>query len=256
MGMFTGKTGLVMGVANDHSIAWAISKALFDEGASLAFTHFRSPSAERRVRRLTEPYGAEVILPCDVQRDEDISRVFDTVGETYGKLDFLIHSIAFAVPNELRNPYVQTSREGWHLAMDISAYSLVAVARAASPLMIDGGAIVTISYFGGEKVMPGYNVMGVCKAALEHSVRYLAWDLGRQKIRVNAISAGPMRTVSSAGISGFDRMQAHAAEKAPLGRNVEPGELATTGLYLLSDRSDGVTGETVHVDCGYHIMGL
>jgi len=256
MGTFGGKTGLVMGVANERSIAWAISEALYREGAELAFTHLPSPSSERRVRRLVEPHDAKIVLPCDVQDDAHLDRVFDTVATTYDKIDFLIHAVAFAPPQELRNPYVQMSREGWHLAMDISVYSLVAACRRAAPLMHDGGSIITISYFGGEKVMPGYNVMGVCKAALEHSVRYLAWDLGRQKIRVNAISAGPMRTLSAAGISNFDKMRDHAAGKSPLGRNVEPEELGTTGLYLLGEASDGVTGEVIHVDCGYSTVGL
>jgi len=256
MGMFAGKTGLVMGVANDHSIAWAMSQALYAEGAELAFTHLPGPSSERRISRLVEPHGPKLVLPCDVQRDEDIGRVFDAVRETYGRLDFLIHSIAFAPPQELRKPYLETSRAAWHLAMDISVYSLVACCRAAAPLMTAGGAIVTLTYFGGEKVFPGYNLMGVCKAALEHSVRYLAWDLGRKKIRINAISAGPVRTLSSAGISDFDQMQEHAARKACLGRNVLPDELGAAGLYLLSHLSGGVTGETIHVDCGYSIIGL
>jgi enoyl-[acyl-carrier protein] reductase I len=256
MGMFSGKIGLVMGVANDHSIAWAMSQSLYAEGAELAFTHLPSPSSERRVRHLVEPHAPRVVLPCDVQRDEDLAAVFEAVKQTYGRLDFLIHAVAFAPPQELRNPYLQTSRAGWHLAMDISVYSLVTAARAAAPLMSGGGAVVTLSYFGGEKVVPGYNVMGVCKAALEHSVRYLAWDLGRQNIRVNAISAGPVRTLSAAGIAGFDTLRQHAAEKAPLGRNVDPQELAATGLYLLGDLSGGVTGETIHVDCGYSIVGL
>jgi enoyl-[acyl-carrier protein] reductase I len=256
MGMFSGKIGLVMGVANDHSIAWAISEALYAEGAELAFTHLPGPSSERRVQKLVEPHGPKLVLPCDVQRDDDIARVFAAVGDTYGKLDLLIHSIAFAPPHELRNPYVQISRAGWHLAMDISVYSLVAACRAAAPLMTGGGSIITISYYGGEKVVPGYNVMGVCKAALEHSVRYLAWDLGRQNIRVNAISAGPMRTLSAAGIPGFDELRDHAAKKSPLGRCAEPKELGTTALYLLSDLSAGVTGETIHVDSGYSIVGL
>jgi enoyl-[acyl-carrier protein] reductase I len=256
MGIFSGKTGLVMGVANDHSIAWAMSQALYAEGAELAFTHLPGPSSERRISRLVEPHAPKLVLPCDVQRDEDIARVFDAVRETYGRLDFLIHSIAFAPPQELRKPYLETSRAAWHLAMDISVYSLVACCRAAAPLMTDGGAIVTLTYFGGEKVFPGYNVMGVCKAALEHSVRYLAWDLGRKNIRINAISAGPVRTLSSAGISDFDQMQEHAARKACLGRNVLPDELGAAGLYLLSHLSGGVTGETIHVDCGYSIMGL
>lgn len=257
MGLFSNKIGLVMGVANDRSIAWAMSEALYAEGAELAFTHLPGPSSQRRVERLVEPHSPKLVLPLDVQKDEDIARVFDAVGETYGRIDFLVHSIAFAPPQELRKPYVEASREAWHLAMDISAYSLVATCRHAAPLMPEGGSIVTLSYFGGEKVMPGYNMMGVCKAALEHSVRYLAWDLGRTKsIRVNAISAGPMRTLSSAGISDFDQMQDHCARKAPLGRNVLPEELGTTGLYLLSHLSGGLTGEILHIDCGYNIVGL
>lgn len=256
MGLFSGRTGLVMGVANDRSIAWAMSEALFREGAELAYTHLPGPSSQRRVSRLVEHQQPKLVMACDVQRDEDLVALFDAVRATYGKLDFLVHAVAFAPPQELRQPYVEMSRAGWHLAMDISAYSLVAACRGASSLMPDGGAIVTISYFGGEMVMPGYNVMGVCKAALEHSVRYLAWDLGRKRIRVNCISAGPMRTLSSAGIADFDQMQEHAARKACLGRNVEFEELGKTGLYLLGELSDGVTGETIHVDCGYSIVGL
>ena len=256
MGLFSGKTGLIMGVANDRSIAWAISEALYAEGAELAFTHLPSPSNQRRVHDLVDARAPRVVVPCDVQCDEDVAAVAAAVKEAYGRLDFLVHSIAFAPPQELRQSYVQTSRAGWHLAMDISVYSLVAAARAAAPLMTDGGAILTISYYGGEKVVPGYNVMGVCKAALEHSVRYLAWDLGRQNIRVNAISAGPMRTLSAAGIAGFDTLREHAAEKAPLGRHVESKELGAAALYLLGELSAGVTGETIHVDCGYSIVGL
>ena len=256
MGIFSNKIGLVMGVANDRSIAWAMSEALYAEGAELAFTHLPSPSNERRVLELVGPHQPKVVLPCDMQKDADVARVFDTLRDVYGRLDFLIHSIAFAPPQELRKPYVETSREGWHLAMDISVYSLVSACRAAVPLMTAGGAIVTISYYGGEKVVPGYNVMGVCKAALEHSVRYLAWDLGRQNIRVNCISAGPMRTLSAAGIAGFDELRQHAAQKAPLGRNVESKELGAAGLYLLGEQSNGVTGETIHVDCGYSVVGL
>ena len=256
MGLFAGKIGLVMGVANDRSIAWAISRALYDEGAELAFTHLPSPSSEQRVRELVDPHQPKVVLPCDVQKDDDIARVFNAVRDVHGRIDFLVHSIAFAPPQELRKPYVETSREGWHLAMDISVYSLVAACRAAAPLMSEGGSIITISYYGGEKVVPGYNVMGVCKAALEHSVRYLAWDLGRQKIRVNCISAGPLRTLSAAGITGFDELREHAAKKSPLGRNIDAADLGATGLYLLGELSRGVTGETVHVDCGYSIIGL
>jgi enoyl-[acyl-carrier protein] reductase I len=256
MGLFAGKVGLILGVANDHSIAWAISEALYAEEAELAFTHLPTPSNERRIRQLVESRGPKIVVPCDVQKDEDIAQVFDAVGDTYGRLDFLVHSIAFAPPHELRNPYLQMSRAGWHLAMDISVYSLVAVCRAAAPLMTAGGQIVTLSYYGGEKVVPGYNGMGVCKAALEHSVRYLAWDLGRQNVRVNCISAGPLRTLSAAGIAGFDQLRDHAVQKSPLGRNVETKEIGATALYLLSDLSTGVTGETLHVDCGYSIVGL
>jgi len=257
MGLFSGKIGLVMGVANDRSIAWAMSEALYGEGAELAFTHLPGPSSERRLARLVEPHAPRLVLPCDVQSDADVARVFAAVRETYGRLDFFIHAVAFAPPQELRKPYLEVSRPAWHLAMDISAYSLVACCRLAAPIMTEGGTIVTITYFGGEKVMPGYNLMGVCKAALEHSVRYLAWDLGRlKKIRINALSAGPVRTLSSAGIADFDEMQDHCARKSPLGRNVLPEELGTTGLYLLSHLSGGLTGETIHVDCGYNIVGL
>ncbi|NLS93892.1 MAG: enoyl-ACP reductase [Planctomycetaceae bacterium] len=256
MRMFEGKVGLVLGVANDRSIAWAISEALMAEGAELAFTHLPGESSERRVRRLVEACQPKLLMSCDVQQDRDLDGVFSQMAETYGTIDFVIHSIAFAPPQELRKPYVEMSREGWHLAMDISAYSLVAVSRRAAEIMPDGGSIVTISYYGGEKVFPGYNVMGVCKAALEHSVRYLAWDLGRKQIRVNAISAGPMRTLSSAGVSGFDEMREHAVRKSCLGRNVEFRELGKAGLYFLSDLSEGVTGEVLHVDCGYSVVGL
>ena len=256
MGLLSKKIGLIMGLANDHSIAWALAESLYAAGAELAFTHLPTPSNERRVRNLVEPKGAKMIYPCDVQNSEDIVRTFEAVRTTYGRLDFLVHSIAFAPPLELRNPYVNMSRAGWHLAMDISVYSLVAVCRQAMPLMTAGGSIITVSYYGGEKVVPGYNVMGVCKAALEHSVRYLAWDLGRRQIRVNCISAGPMRTLSAFGIAGFDELRQHAIKKSPLGRNVEPQELGATALYLLGEASNGVTGETVHVDCGYSIVGL
>jgi enoyl-[acyl-carrier protein] reductase I len=256
MGLFSGKVGLIMGVANDRSIAWAIAEALHREGAELAYTHLPGPSNERRVRRLVEAHQPKVFLPCDVQSDDDIANVFSAIEEQYGQLDLLVHAVAFAPPAELRNPYVETTRQGWHVAMDISAYSLVAVSRAARGLMESGGSILTISYFGAEKVMPGYNVMGVCKAALEHSVRYLAWDLGPKNIRVNAISAGPVRTLSSAGIAGFDEMQRHAAQKSPLRRNVDLHELASTAVFLLSEMSSGITGEIIHVDCGYNIVGL
>ncbi|HPP51998.1 MAG TPA: enoyl-ACP reductase [Thermoguttaceae bacterium] len=257
MGKLSGKIGVMMGVANDRSLAWAISQALYAEGAELVFTYLPGPSNERRVKKLLGPFQPKLLLPCDVQNDDDITAVFRTVGKTYGRIDMLLHSIAFAPPAELKKPYVQTSREGFHRAMDISVYSLVSACRAASAWMPPGGTILTITYFGAEKVMPGYNLMGVCKAALEHSVRYLAWDLGREKqIRVNALSAGPMRTLSSAGLAEFDQMLRHAARKACLNRNIEFEEIGATGLYLLSDASSGVTGEIVHVDAGYNIVGL
>jgi enoyl-[acyl-carrier protein] reductase I len=256
--MFSGKKGLVMGVANDRSIAWAMAESLHAEGAEIGYTHLPGPSSERRVVKLVGAHHPKLVVPCDVQSDEDIAKVFRAVGQTYGKIDFLIHAIAFAPPQELRSPYLESSRQGWHLAMDISVYSLVACCREAAPLLNDHGTVVTISYFGGEKVVPGYNMMGVCKAALEHSVRYLAWDFGQQgrDVRINAISAGSMRTLSSAGIPNFDEMREHAARKSCLSRNVEFGELGTTGLYLLSPMSGGMTGELLHVDCGYSIVGL
>jgi enoyl-[acyl-carrier protein] reductase I len=254
--MFSDKIGLVLGVANDRSIGWAISQALLAEGAELAFTHLPGPSNERRVSGLLGPRNPKIVMPCDVQKDEDVARVFDEIRRVYGRLDFLLHSIAFAPPQELRAPYLEMSRAGWHLAMDISVYSLVAVCRAAAPLMPAGGTVLTISYYGGEKVIPGYNMMGVCKAALEHSVRYLAWDLGQKQIRINCISAGPIRTLSSGGIAGFDELREHAVKRSPLGRNIDAEDLGATGLYLLGDLSRGVTGETIHVDCGYSIVGL
>jgi len=256
MGMFSGKTGLVLGVTNEHSIAWAMSEALHREGAELGFTHLPHATTGRRVQRMVGPLKSKLIMPCDVQSDDDIATVFQAVSKTFKKLDFVIHSIAFAPPKDLRKPYVEASRDGWHTAMDISVYSLLAVSRAAMPLLSHGGSILTLSYFGGEKVMPGYNLMGVCKAALEHSVRYLAWDLGRKNIRVNAISAGPVKTISSAGITGFDQMREHAAQKSCLGRNTELSDLANTALFLLGDMSQGMTGEVLHVDCGYNIVGL
>lgn len=256
MGLFTGKKGLILGVANDRSIAWNISEALFAEGAELGFTHLPGERNERRVRQLVEPHGAKMLTSCDVTKDEAIDNVFAQAKSTYGTIDFLVHAIAFAPTQELRNPYYMISREGWKLAMDISAYSLVAVTRGALPLMTNGGSIITLTYFGGERVIPGYNVMGICKAALEHSVRYLAWDLGDKNIRVNSLSAGPMRTLSSAGISDFDEMRERQAQKACLRRNVEAKELGNTAIYLLSDMSSGVTGETIHVDCGFNIVGI
>jgi enoyl-[acyl-carrier protein] reductase I len=256
MGLLDGKRGVIFGVANDRSIAWAISEAFHAEGAELAFT-YAGEVLEKRVRPLAESIGAKIILPCDVTKDEDIERVFATLTRECGWMDILIHAIAFANKEDLANPYVQTSRQGFHLAMDVSAYSLVALARQAAPLMESRkGAILTLTYMGSEKVIPNYNVMGVAKAALEASVRYLAHDLGPKGIRVNAISAGPIKTLAAAGVSGFKEMLHYASERAPLRRNIEAEEVGKTALYLASDWGSAVTGEVLHVDAGYNIMGM
>jgi enoyl-[acyl-carrier protein] reductase I len=259
MGLFTGKKGIVLGVANDHSIAWAIADYLHREGAELGFNHLPDKDdrrrMERRVRQLAEPIGAKLIAPCDVSKDEDIARFFGQVQDTFGTIDFVVHSVAFAPVEDIRCPYVNASRNGFHIAMDISVYSLVAVTRAAVPLMPAGGAVVTLTFYGGEKVVPGYNLMGVCKAALDCTVKYLAFDLGGQKVRVNAISAGPMKTLAASAVGDFDDMLLMHRILAPMRRNVEPDELGRTAAYLLSDLSSAVSGEIIHVDCGYHVMG-
>lgn len=247
---------LVCGVANDHSIAWSIAQRLHDEGAELAFT-YPNESIEKRVRPLAESLGCSRIYPCDVTRDDDIDALFARLRDSWDACDGLVHSIAFAQRDELKGRFVDTSRQGFQLALDISAYSLVAMARRAEPLIAARrGAILSLTYFGAEKVLPNYNVMGVAKAALEASVRYLAADLGPSGVRVNALSAGPMRTLSSAGISGFKTMLHHHAERSPLRRNTTGDDVAGTALYLLSDLSAGVTGEVVHVDGGYNILGM
>ncbi|MFQ5902847.1 MAG: enoyl-ACP reductase [Candidatus Binatia bacterium] len=256
MEMLKGKRGVVFGVANDRSIAWAISRALHEEGAELAFT-YAGEILEKRVRPLAEGIGAKIILPCDVTKDEEIDGVFQTLRREWGSLDILIHAIAYAAKEDLSNPYLQTSRQGFHLALDVSAYSLVALSNQAAALM-EGrkGSILTMTYMGSEKVIPNYNVMGVAKAALEASVRYLAYDLGPKGIRVNAISAGPIRTLAAAGIAGFKEMLHYSSERAPLKRNIDAEEVARTAIYLVSDMAGAVTGEVVHVDAGYNIMGM
>jgi enoyl-[acyl-carrier protein] reductase I len=256
MEMLKGKRGVIFGVANDRSIAWAISRALHEEGVELAFT-YAGEVLEKRVRPLAEEIGAKIILPCDVTKEEEIEQVFQTLRREWGGLDILIHAIAYANKEDLSNPYIQTSREGFHLALDVSAYSLVALSRQAAHLM-EGrqGSILTMTYLGAEKVIPNYNVMGVAKAALEASVRYLAYDLGPKGVRVNAISAGPIRTLAAAGISGFKDMLHYVSERAPLKRNIDTEEVARTALYLVSDMGSAVTGEVVHVDAGYNIMGM
>jgi enoyl-[acyl-carrier protein] reductase I len=256
MGLLAGKKAIIFGVANERSIAWAISEAFRSQGADLAFT-FAGEVLEKRVRPLAEGIGAKIILPCDVTKDDDIDRVFNALKQEWGGLDLLVHAVAFANKEDLSNPFVQTSRQGFHLALDVSAYSLVALARHAAPLM-EGrqGSILTLTYMGSEKVIPNYNVMGVAKAALEASVRYLAHDLGPAGIRVNAISAGPIRTLAAAGISDFKSMLHHVAGRAPLRRNIDAEEVGKTALYLMSDWGSAVTGEVLHVDAGYNIMGM
>lgn len=256
MGLMSGKQGMIFGVANDHSLAWYIAEQLHKEGAALAFNHLPNPKMEKRVRNLAEPIGAKAIVPCDVSNDEQIAAAFHQVHEQMGPLDFLVHSVAFANHEALYNPFYMTSRADFLQAMDISAYSLVALCRHGLPFLKDGGAIVCLSYLGAVKVVPSYNIMGVCKAALESCTRYLAAELGRtKKIRVNAISAGPVRTLSSAGIQGFGKVLEHYPTKAPLARNIEAEEVGKSGLYLLSDLSSGVTGEIHYVDAGYSIIG-
>jgi enoyl-[acyl-carrier protein] reductase I len=249
------KKAIVFGVANDHSIAWAIAQALQREGADLAFTYV-GESIERRVRPLAASIGVDRVLPCDVSNDEEIAATFAALRAAWGRVDIVIHAVAFALRDELKGRFLHTSRDGFHVAMDISAYSLVAIARHAEPLIPAGGALLTLTYLGAERALPNYNVMGIAKAALEACVRYLAYDLGPQGIRVNAISAGPLRTLSSAGITGFKSMLHHHEERAPLRRNILPEEVANTALYLCSDLGSGVTGEVLHVDAGYNIVGM
>lgn len=256
MKLLEGKRGVVFGVANDRSIAWAIAQALHSAGAELAFT-YAGEILEKRVKPLAEGIGAKIVLPCDVAKDDEIERVFQTLRQEWGGLDILVHAIAYAAKEDLSSPYLQTSRQGFHLALDVSTYSLVALTRQAASLM-EGrkGSVVTMTYVGSEKVIPNYNVMGVAKAALEASVRYLAHDLGPKGIRVNAISAGPIKTLAASGIAGFKEMLHYSSERAPLRRNVDAEEVARTALYLVSDMASAVTGEVIYVDAGYNIMGM
>jgi enoyl-[acyl-carrier protein] reductase I len=250
-----GRVAVVFGVANKRSIAWSIAQGLHEAGARLAIT-YQNERLEQEARDLILSLpGAEAFM-CDVSRDEDIDRLFVQLKEKYGKLDVLVHSVAFAPAEELRGEFINTTREGFRIAHDVSVYSLIAVSRAAAPLMTDGGSIMTMTYYGAEKVVPKYNVMAVAKAALECTVRYLASDLGPKKIRVNAISAGPIKTLAARGISGLSEMLRMHAERSPLRRNVEVKEVGDTGVFLASDGSAGITGETIYVDCGYNIMGF
>ncbi|MFQ5441494.1 MAG: enoyl-ACP reductase [Thermodesulfobacteriota bacterium] len=256
MGLLDGKKGVIFGVANDKSIAWAIAKRLKEEGMELAFT-YAGEILESRVRPLAESVGSKLVIPCDVTKDEEIESVFETLKGQWGGLDALVHSVAFAKKEELKGEYLNTSREGFKLALDVSAYSLVALARFAAPLLEQkGGSIITMSYYGSEKVIANYNVMGVAKAALEASVRYLAADLGPRGVRINTISAGPVKTLAAMGISGFRSILDLVEKNAPLKRNITHDDVAGAALFLLSDLSGGVTGETIHVDSGYSIMGM
>jgi enoyl-[acyl-carrier protein] reductase I len=255
---FEGKRGLVLGVANRRSIAWAIAERLAAGGARLAFT-FQGDRIEENVRELAGRVGSPLVTACDVRSDQDVARVFAEVGETFdGELDLLVHSVAFAAAEDLEGRFIDTPRERFWLALDVSAYSLVACARAAEPLFeaAGGGAIVTMTYLGGERAVPHYNVMGVAKATLDSSVRYLAWELGRKDIRVNAVSAGPVRTLAARSIAGFPTMEAVVEERSPLHRGIEAGDVAAGAAYLLSDEARNVTGTTLYVDSGYHAMGM
>lgn len=254
-GLLTGKRGLIMGVANDKSIGWAIAKECRDAGAELAFT-FQGEALERRVRPLAASVGSDLVMPCDVNDAASVDAVFDQLAQRWGKLDFLLHAIAFSDKDELRGRYVDTSPGNFALTMNVSCYSFTALAQRAEKLMSEGGALLTLTYFGAERVMPHYNVMGVAKAALEASVRYMAMDLGPKNIRVNALSAGPMKTLAAAGIGDFRYILRWNELNSPLRRNVTQQDVGRAGLYLMSDLSSGVTGEVHHVDCGYNVVGM
>jgi enoyl-[acyl-carrier protein] reductase I len=251
----TQRTAVVFGVANKRSIAWAIAQKLAQAGWRLAIT-YQNERLEQEAKGLIEELPGASGFMCDVSHDEQIAKLFEELKIKYGTLQGVVHSVAFAPAAELSGEFLNTTREGFRIAHDVSVYSLIAVARAAVPLMTDGGGIVTLTYYGAEKVVPKYNVMGVAKAALEASVRYLANDLGARNIRVNAISAGPIKTLAARGISGLGEMLKSHAERAPLKRNVDPGEVGSTAAFLLSEAGSGITGETIYVDCGYNIMGF
>lgn len=253
--LMAGKRGIILGVANDKSIAWGIAKAVHEQGAELAFT-FQGEALEKRVRPLADQVGSNLVMPCDVTDEASMDAVFKTIEEEWGSLDFMVHAIAYSDKDELKGQYLATSRDNFLKSMDISCYSLTALAQRAAPLMNEGGSIVTLTYYGAERVMPHYNVMGVAKAALEASVRYLAVDLGNKGVRVNAISAGPIKTLAASGIGDFRYILKWNELNAPLKRNVTIDEVGGAGLYLLSDLGAGVTGEVHHVDCGYHTVGM
>ena len=254
--MLENKAGIIFGVANKRSIAWATAQALHEAGARLAFA-YQGERLKENVEKLTnDEMPGSPLLSCDVTKQEEVDETFRRVGEEFGRLDFLIHSIAFAPRDALEGAYMKVDRDAFLSSLEVSAYSLTQLTRAAAPLMTDGGSVVTMTFHGAEKVYQGYNIMGVAKAALESSVRYLAVDLGPRKIRVNAISAGPIQTLAARGVSGLSSMLKHHAERAPLKRNVEPREVGNTVLFLCSSLSSGITGETIYVDCGYNVMGI
>jgi enoyl-[acyl-carrier protein] reductase I len=255
MDLLQGKTALIFGLANDHSIAWGITKAFHEHGARLGIS-YAGEVLEKRVRPLAQSVGCTFVESCDVTRDEDIQHVAERAAQEFGQVDILVHSIGFANRDELVGPYYNTSRAGFHLAMDISVYSFTALAKAFQPLLRPGGALLTLTYYGSEKVAPNYNVMGVAKAALEASVRYLAYDFGPQGVRVNAISAGPIRTLAAAGVSGFKKMYRQFTELAPLKQTVSIEDVGNTALYLCSDLSARTTGEVIYVDSGYNILAV
>ena len=251
MELMKGKKGVIFGVSNTHGIAYAIAKQLHDAGADIAFT-YAGEAMEKRVRPIAEGMNAKVIMSCDVTNEDEVKAVFDECEKVYGKLDFVVHAVAFAKKEDLMGRFVETSKDGWDTALGVSAYSLVTICRHAEPLMNEGGSIFALTYLGSILSVPSYNVMGVAKAALESAMRFLAGDLGKKGIRVNCISAGPVKTLASMGISGFSKMLKAAVARAPLGRNVSLEDVGKAGLYLASDLSSGTTGEVIYVDCGCH----
>ena len=253
--MLENKIGLILGVANKRSIAWACAKACGEHGAKMAFT-YQGERLKENVEELAGTLDDSLAVPCDVSEQASVDAAIESIKEKYGRLDFIVHSIAFAPKEALEGEFIATTREAFRTALEISAFSLTQITFAAAPLMTEGGSIVTMSYYGAEKVVPNYNVMGVAKAALESSTRYLAADLGKNNVRVNAISAGPINTLSARGVKNMGTLLGYVGEKAPLKRNVTAGEVGNTALFLVSDLSSGITGETIYVDCGYNIMGI
>ena len=255
MGLLEGKTAMVFGIANQRSIAWGITKAFYDQGAKMAIS-YAGEALERRVKPLAEQVECTFVEPCDVTSDDEIQQVADKAAQTFGQIDILVHSIGFANRDELTGPYYKTSREGFHLALDISAYSFTALAKAFQPILRPGGSLLTLTFYASEKVFPNYNVMAIAKAALEASVRYLAYDFGGQGVRVNAISAGPVRTLAAAGVSGFKTMYRKFSEVAPLGEGITIEDIGSTAVFLCSDMASKMTGEILIVDSGYNILGI